>query len=121
MSISEKSLKWRDMLAEELSFTTVAVAPVRSGAMLDYAHLMTASGVNSGGVNIEIIHRQTMKLPATDDRPNELEWTESGWVVVYTGDDCDTAEKTVYIHPQEDWTDEKILENIVQAFFFVNE
>lgn len=116
MSISEKSLKWRDMLAKELPFTTVAVAPVREKAQLDYAHLITAEGVS-----VEIIHRQTMKLSATDERPNELEWTESGWVVIYTGEDCDTAEKTIYIHPREEWTDEKILENIVQAFFFVNE
>lgn len=116
MSISEKSLQWRDMLAEELSWTVVGVAPVREGAQLDYAHLITAEGVG-----VEIIYRQTMKLPATDERPNELEWTEEGWVVVYKGEDCDSSTRTIYIHPKQEWTDKILLHEIVSAVLFVNE
>lgn len=116
MSISEKSLQWRDMLAEELPFTTVAVAPVREKALVDYAHLITPNGIN-----IEIVFRQTRKLPATDERPNELEWTEEGWVVVYKGDDCDTAERTVYIHPNLTWTDRVLLGEIVGAYAYIDE
>ena len=116
MTISEKSFYWRDLVAEELQFTTVGVAPVREKALIDYAHLITGSGVN-----IEIVHRQTRKLPPTDNRPNELEWTEEGWVVVYKGEDCDTAERTVYIHQKQDWTDEVLLGEIIGAYAYIDE
>ena len=116
MTISEKSIYWRNLVAEELPFTTVAVAPVRAQALVDYAHLITPSGVN-----IEIVFRQTRKLPATDERPNELEWTEEGWVVVYKGDDCDTAQRTVYIHPEQDWTEKVLLGEIIGAYAYIDE
>jgi hypothetical protein len=116
MNISEKSIYWRDLIAKELVFTTVALAPVREKAHVDYAHLFTPSGVN-----IEIVFTQTMKLPATDKRPNELEWTEEGYVVIYKGEDSDTSERTVYIHLQSDWSDQVLLGEIIGAYSYIND
>jgi hypothetical protein len=115
MTITPKAMEWRERIAEELPHQVVGVAPVRPKSSLDYAHLII------GGINVEIIYNQTIKLPATDDRPNELEWTEAGWVVVYDGEDCDTAKRTVYLHPQENWNDEFLLGEIIGAYWFVSE
>ena len=115
MTITAKAMEWRDKIAQELPHNVVGVAPTRINAQLDYAHLII------GNVNVEIVYKQTMKLPATDERPNELEWTESGWLVIYDGDDCDSAKRTVYLHPQENWTDEILLGEILSAYWFVSE
>jgi hypothetical protein len=115
--ITDKALEWRDKVAQELPHNIVAVAPTRINAQVDYAHLI----VNN--VNIEIVYHQTIKLPATDSRPNELEWTETGWVVIYSGDDSDTSPRTIYLHPdpEKGWAEVDLLHEIIGAFWFVSE
>ena len=115
MKITEKAIEWRDRIAQELPHQVIGVAPVREKSQLDYAHLII------GAVNVEIIYKQTMKLPATDERPNELEWTEEGWVVIYDGEDSDTATHTVYLHPKDAWTEMDLLHEIIGAYWYVSE